>query len=238
MAMPFLRRYNDPRFWTVGEVIEFFRQIFEGLQFMHEHHNRTLTGAAKQRSRAAAPTKYLYIDFGLSRRYSPEENNPLAVPILGGDRTVPEFQDDELTPRNPFHTDIYYIGNLIREDFLDKYSNLEFMRPLVDVMVTKDAGARPKIDKVVVQFDEIQWGLKYWKLLVFVLSKMMNASSCPYSTMILRRITEFVWIPVSGFNIITSYHHVWQSWPQVTGLRREGDEDCVFSPPSSVGPRA
>lgn len=70
------------------------------------------------RSRTAHPVKYYITDFGLSRRYSAEETNPLEVPILGGDKSVPEFQNDRRTPRNPFHTDIYYMGNLVRQDFL------------------------------------------------------------------------------------------------------------------------
>ena len=69
-------------------------------------------------TRTARPVKYYYIDYGLSRRYDPEETNPLEVPILGADISVPEFQTDQITPRNPFHTDIYYLGNMIRTDFL------------------------------------------------------------------------------------------------------------------------
>lgn len=70
-------------------------------------------------TRTARPVKYYYTDFGLSRRYSPEDTNPLEVPIMGGDKTVPEFLKDPTVPRNPFHTDVYYIGNLIRRDFLE-----------------------------------------------------------------------------------------------------------------------
>ena len=70
------------------------------------------------RSRTAHPVKYYITDIGLSRRYSAEETNPLEVPILGGDKSVPEFQNNRRTPRNPFHTDIYYMGNLVRQDFL------------------------------------------------------------------------------------------------------------------------
>lgn len=57
IVMPFLRTFYDPRFLTVGEAVEFFRQAFEvrvapsllssippliidvqGLRFMHAHH--------------------------------------------------------------------------------------------------------------------------------------------------------------------------------------------------------
>jgi len=38
LVMPLLRSYNNPRFDTVGETVEFFRQVIEGLQFMHDQH--------------------------------------------------------------------------------------------------------------------------------------------------------------------------------------------------------
>ncbi len=76
------------------------------------------------RSRTTHPVKYYLMDFGLSTRYSAEETNPLEVPIFGGDRTVPEFQQDRTIPRNPFHTDIYYMGNLVRQYFMQVCVNL------------------------------------------------------------------------------------------------------------------
>ena len=54
------------------------------------------------------------IDFGLSRRYS--SRNVLDEPLRGGDKSAPERGHGELC--NPFHTDIYYLGNLVREFFL------------------------------------------------------------------------------------------------------------------------
>ena len=80
---------------------------------------RNFRGRARYYSRTRRPCKYYWTDFGLSRRYAPDNTNPLEIPIIGGDRTVPEFQEDEGAPRNPFHTDVYYLGNLIREDFLE-----------------------------------------------------------------------------------------------------------------------
>ncbi|KAJ3476416.1 hypothetical protein NLI96_g11175 [Meripilus lineatus] len=59
--------------------------------------------SAKYYTRTARPAKYYFIDFGLSVRYNPEDGEPLAYPIQGGDKTVPEFQGDGLSqPSNPF----------------------------------------------------------------------------------------------------------------------------------------
>lgn len=80
--------------------------------------NRDYKRDARHYSRTRRPCKYYWTDFGLSRRYEPDNLNPLEVPILGGDKSVPEFKEDETIPRNPFPTDVHYLGNLIREDFI------------------------------------------------------------------------------------------------------------------------
>ena len=59
----------------------------------------------------------LLIDFGLSRRYDPANGSPLDKPYQGGDKSVPEHQDTERFC-NPFPTDVYYVGNLVREEFI------------------------------------------------------------------------------------------------------------------------
>ncbi|KAI0709581.1 kinase-like domain-containing protein [Cerioporus squamosus] len=182
VVMPLLREYNDPPFVTVGEAVEFFHQAFEGLQFMHEHHvahrdimtlnimmdskpilpdmfhptatqkTRDFKGYVQPYTRTARPVRYYLTDFGLSRRYSPDDPNPLEVPIFGGDKSVPEFQKDPYAPANPFRTDVYYMGNLIREDFLQVYKNLTFMLPLVARMVQDEPEKRPTMDVVVSEF--------------------------------------------------------------------------------------
>lgn len=78
---------------------------------------RDFKGYARHYTRTQRPVKYLYIDFGISRRYDLSEVNPREVPILGGDRRVPEFQDSD-EPRDPFPTDVWYLGRAIQQDFL------------------------------------------------------------------------------------------------------------------------
>lgn len=75
-------------------------------------------GPAKQYSRTERPPKYYFIDFGLSKRYDPALGPPLEIPIWGGDKTVPEFQESD-EPMDPFPTDIYYLGNVIKENFIE-----------------------------------------------------------------------------------------------------------------------
>ncbi|OBZ70648.1 hypothetical protein A0H81_09376 [Grifola frondosa] len=195
LVMPLLRSFDEPPFDTVGEAVDFFRQCLEGMQLMHHHHvahrdcmelnimmdpapmyprsfhpsaetmKPDLTGKAKHYSRTERPTKYYYIDFGLSRKYDPENRSPVELPIEGGDKTVPEFQNEGYDkPWNPFRTDIYYIGNLIRTSFLQRYKGLEFMYALINDMVQADPEKRPTIDEVMTRFEGIYQSLSYWKL--------------------------------------------------------------------------
>ncbi|OCH90192.1 hypothetical protein OBBRIDRAFT_826066 [Obba rivulosa] len=193
LVMPMLRALDNPPFETVGEAVEFFRQIFEGLQFIHENRvahrdcmgpnimmdpkplfpdmfhprdqrkNREWTGKAKFYSRTKRPTKYLFIDFGISKMYKAEELSVLEPPHRGGDRTVPEYQNSN-EPRDPFPIDIYYLGNMIRRYFFQRFHDLEFMKPLVEDMIQDDPSKRPTIQKVVARFDTIWQSLGSRKL--------------------------------------------------------------------------
>ena len=96
---------------------------------------RDFKGYVHPYSRTARPVKYYWTDFGLSTRFDPEETNPVAVPIIGGDRTVPEYKKDSRAACNPFRVDVYNVGNLIREDFLQVGVPI---RRLTNVWLTSD----------------------------------------------------------------------------------------------------
>ncbi|KAL1746522.1 kinase-like domain-containing protein [Schizophyllum fasciatum] len=199
IVMAFCRQFDNPRFDTVGEAVEFFRQVFEGLQFMHRngiahrdcidlnimmdasplydhpYHprrpelRRDFKGKAKAHTRTERPVTYYLIDFGLSRRYDLPFERALEEPVLGGDKTVPEFQNGS-GPYDPFPTDVYYLGNMIRRTFLEgcefnsRKRGVEFMAPLVADMVQNDPAKRPTMDEVVERFNKILGSLSTWKL--------------------------------------------------------------------------
>ncbi|EMD33666.1 hypothetical protein CERSUDRAFT_56679 [Gelatoporia subvermispora B] len=198
IVMPLLRLWNDPPFNTIGEVVEFFRQIFEGMAFMHEHHvahrdfmllnvmmdpepmfpnlfhpmapkkNRKYSGKARHFSRTRRPTKYYLIDFGLSRTFDADNPAPRELPIIGGDKTVPEHKGRRYYEAcDPFAADVYCVGNLIRTHVLpvsshsgaNLYLELDFMGALVAHMTQSDPEDRPVMSEVVRSFDEICCGL-------------------------------------------------------------------------------
>ncbi|KAH9166397.1 kinase-like domain-containing protein [Lactarius sanguifluus] len=188
MVMPFLRPFDNPHFQTFGEFAAFFTQVCEGLQFMHErnvaHRDCTANNImldpypngfhptqinrrpdskgrrAKGHTRTMRPPRYYLIDFGLSREYA--SRDAFDAPECGGDRSAPEHRDGGRC--NPFQTDIYYLGNLVREEFIQKYRGFEFMFDLVSEMTHSEPAKRPSIEGVVVRFACIRGSLSGFKL--------------------------------------------------------------------------
>ncbi len=137
-------------------------------------------------SRTEHPVKYYYVDFGISCRYAPDDASPLEDIIVGGDKSVPEFEDTN-EPQNPFWTDIYYLGNLIRTGFLEvrlhagsggatlsptmltmshsqRAYGFAFMQPLIDDMVQREPSKRPTISQARSRFEELRGSLSERKL--------------------------------------------------------------------------
>ncbi|KAI0044686.1 hypothetical protein FA95DRAFT_1680996 [Auriscalpium vulgare] len=120
---------------------------------------------AKSYTRTQRPPRYYLIDFGLSRYYDPAFGEALDHAMFGGDKSVPEFRDFPNCPdHNPFPTDIYYIGNMLREDFIQKYYGFEWLEALVADMCHEDPRMRPPIGVVSSRFAEVSGALTSSKL--------------------------------------------------------------------------
>ncbi|KAJ7797156.1 kinase-like domain-containing protein [Mycena olivaceomarginata] len=196
LVMPLLRQFDTPYFETVGEAIECFRQIFEGVQYMHEHHvahrdctkgNIMMDGdqmyphgyhpafpnMRKDFRRVIYPSatrtmvwpRYFLIDFETSQSYDPRAGIPYEKKSGAGDKTAPEHRTGEFF--NPFPTDVYYLGSLLRRYFIEcteyecpKRRGLRFLLPLVDDMVKIDPTERPTMDEVVLRYHELTKGVK------------------------------------------------------------------------------
>lgn len=102
--------------------------------------------------------------------------------LRGGDKSAPEHNKG-LQYCDPFPTDVYYLGNLIKNEFIAVrfLSNYLFaysltccfpqtkrgfdpMKSLIDDMTAEDPVARPTMDEVMTRFEAIRNSLSTWKL--------------------------------------------------------------------------
>jgi hypothetical protein len=94
----------------------------KGFHPVEQNNNREFTGPAEQMyTRTQLPPKYYWIDFGNSARFDPSNRSPRIAPVHGTDKSAPEFQDSDAyeQEQDPFPTDIYYLGNLMRMHFTE-----------------------------------------------------------------------------------------------------------------------
>ncbi|EJD38714.1 hypothetical protein AURDEDRAFT_128716 [Auricularia subglabra TFB-10046 SS5] len=155
----------------VNELVDMMLQLFEGIVFMHEHgvaHRDCTDWNIMQDSTSAFPGlrchpwhcdmsedmqkpytplprcmcmfRYYFIDFGVSSRHDGPGPH-LVTGAVCRDATAPELS--ETVPYDPFKLDIYLIGNHFLQEYLNKYSNLEFLRPLLVQMTRRDPASRP-----------------------------------------------------------------------------------------------
>ncbi|KAJ7268130.1 kinase-like domain-containing protein [Mycena haematopus] len=149
IVMPLLREYNKPPFDTVGEVVEFFKQTFDGVQFMHKHNiahrdcgfpNIMIDGASlyhvpfhpMRQNRKRDYTKKGHpfltrtqhpVKYYLTGFGLSRRYKPQERPPL----EPPVRGGDQTAPEmvlstcDPFPTDVYYLGNAIQREFLEDY---------------------------------------------------------------------------------------------------------------------
>ncbi|KIY50789.1 hypothetical protein FISHEDRAFT_6870, partial [Fistulina hepatica ATCC 64428] len=189
IVMPMLHEFETPPFDTVAEFVECFRQIIEVYycvicrskvsegdmhnqgnimmdtsMFPHGFHPflslwpPDLKNRANFLTRTECWPRYYLTDFGLSNSFDPFGCSPKAPVVKGRDRSAPEHRTRK--PCNPFPTDVYYVGNMIKTDFLDNREeigplNLEFLRPLVMDMTQEDPSKRPTINEVASRYDAL-----------------------------------------------------------------------------------
>ncbi|KAK0478608.1 hypothetical protein EDD18DRAFT_1312559 [Armillaria luteobubalina] len=147
IVMPRLRETHTSSFDTVGEFVDAFQQIFEGIDFMHEH-------LVAHKDISILNPRYYIIDFGFSRRYDPNQY-PYDEIVAAGDRSAPELRrlrDDPSTKFNPFAFDVYCAGNMMRRDYDICCPDLLFLLPLVDDMTQDEPSLRPTIREALTCF--------------------------------------------------------------------------------------
>ncbi|KAK0465851.1 hypothetical protein IW261DRAFT_1553950 [Armillaria novae-zelandiae] len=138
IVMPHLYNFNDTPFDTVSELLDCFHQIFKGVEFMHKHF--------------------------VAHRDCMLLNIVLDPDKIGGDKHAPEHSIITVNPPwvddcNPFPTDMYYLGSLLKRTFFDTFPPLQFLSPFTDDMIQWDPNMQPTIGEVIQRFAVLcnQW---------------------------------------------------------------------------------
>jgi len=108
-------------------------------------------------TRAIAGVKYYFVDFGISVHTSDTSSPTLVTGSDGRDQDPPELSDDDLY--DPFKLDIFIIGNMFDREFRKEFSNLEFFKPLVEVMTSHNQEDRPDANGALALWKEIRGSL-------------------------------------------------------------------------------
>ncbi|KAI0645037.1 hypothetical protein C8Q79DRAFT_747305 [Trametes meyenii] len=113
--------------------------------------------------RAGRGVRY-YIDFGLSLKF-PKGASSFVVGDVGKNDDVPELSDD--VPYDAFKVDIFTLGDLYSKEF-EKYSNVEFLLPLIEPMTEQQPEERPTAEQALQEWEkrraDIQESLYRWRL--------------------------------------------------------------------------
>ncbi|TEB29036.1 hypothetical protein FA13DRAFT_1690318 [Coprinellus micaceus] len=148
VILPLLRKFDDPPFETIGEVVDFVGQVLEGIEFLHDNgvahldisiNNVMLDGTGMY------PTGFHPVDQSRNfeytgpavRQFTRTEKPPTYIFIdfgiserfdaderritwnkEGTDHSVPEYQEGYEAPVDPFEVDVYCLGNLVKTDII------------------------------------------------------------------------------------------------------------------------
>lgn len=96
-----------------------------------------ISGFAPVLHRIDVPVKYYFIDFGISTQFAPDQHPRLVLGMEGLDKDVPELS--ATVPYDPFKTDIFIIGSLLSEQFLQVRTATSLTRRLLtDFAASRD----------------------------------------------------------------------------------------------------
>ncbi|KAF9077722.1 hypothetical protein BDP27DRAFT_1311566 [Rhodocollybia butyracea] len=189
LVMPWMREPEDPHFRTVGEGLQFIKEMLEGVQYMHQNNvahrdcsvNNMVMDARRMYPDGHHPSEPSrtydhkkrarhFSHFGFSQINEPSQERSPEYALRSGGAEPPEYKAD--IPCDPFASDVFLLGNMIRVQFLDgdpefehsAVHGFEYLRPFVNDMIQDDPEKRPHMDEVISRFSNIVQSLSQWKL--------------------------------------------------------------------------
>ncbi|PPR04658.1 hypothetical protein CVT24_011876 [Panaeolus cyanescens] len=193
LVMPSLRRFDDPDFTIVSEVVDFVTQALEGIAFLHEHniahHNLTADQIMMDarslipggwhfvahfcqpdgmtrivpRQRKTCPVRYYFVGFGSCYHFPPGQR-PLVHDIGCTDTDVPELSSSAMRPYDPFKLDVFTLGNVFMKCLYMASGFCRLLFALVEYMLNPDLNARPSSEQVLRAWLRIRDGLGHSQL--------------------------------------------------------------------------
>ncbi|KAL5536285.1 hypothetical protein ACEPAF_106 [Sanghuangporus sanghuang] len=185
MVMPLLRPYDVPEFFSVEEVVDFMRQILEGIVFMHRSMvaHRDCSDLNIMMDADAMYPKGFHPKSGImdstGHRFAHPKHRRDIVPrvryyfidfgissmfrpedkerkVIGLEGQDTAVPELSLSrPYDPFLVDVFILGNLFKKMFIDKYDNVEFLRFLVEDMMQPSPLARCNSEEILKYFNDI-----------------------------------------------------------------------------------
>ncbi|KAG5351722.1 hypothetical protein E4T56_gene3547 [Termitomyces sp. T112] len=185
IVMPLLYTTQLAPFETLGEVIEYIRQILEGIHFMHENNvahghvilNLLLLQPPNANFCLQIVIPSMTLDYsGKVSQPDTRTDKPVKYYLVGFHKSINYHNQDsqekewvDKPSKYQFAADIYYLGNMLSMHFLDGGRNMgfniapkqgfEFMRKLISDMMNGDPDRRPDMGEVVARFNSLVDGL-------------------------------------------------------------------------------
>ncbi|KAI8970996.1 kinase-like protein [Trametes punicea] len=115
--------------------------------------------------RADHKLQYYYIDFGLAC-HLPRGKSSYVVGDVGRDTEVPELSSH--VPYDAFKVDIFALGNLYFKEFEQRFHDMQFLLPLIQMMKQERPEDRPSADALLMEWikirDSLDKAVYRWRL--------------------------------------------------------------------------
>lgn len=120
-----------------AENVAFSRSKTHPNERLSDFNDRNFMGAVKAHTRMRPPPRYYLVGFELSVQYS--SRDIVDETWRRGDTFAPEHRSRGYS--NPFHTDIYYLGNLISQEFVEASSYFPDSSEMITIFVHRNVMA-------------------------------------------------------------------------------------------------
>ncbi|KAJ7171525.1 hypothetical protein C8R46DRAFT_895444 [Mycena filopes] len=185
LVTPRMSMVDQPPFGTIGEVLEFLQQFFEGVEFMHRYNVahcdialRNMVMDSTQLIPGGFHPIFTWTQDGISKNtviLTRTQVAPVRYYFIDFGLSViyPTFDargkvtgivgkhrdipelSDDI-PYDPFKLDIRQMGETIKKDFLNKYWNLDFLIPLNNLLRRDNPAKRPDAAEALRELSRVQ----------------------------------------------------------------------------------